>query len=138
FGVPYEQNGLQVTPVLPLQDFYSERLGGMMNGIPSNALPHALMQYDFNGPANGKPSWYKRDNNNFAPRLSFAYSPANTDSFAGKLLGKGGVLRAGAGILYDRYGSDLVTQFDSNAAFGLSEIKNFPSVNFTSSRRYLG
>ncbi len=138
YGVPYEQDGLQVAPIFPLQDFYAERLGGMMSGIPSNALPHALMQYDFIGPTNGKPSWYKRDNNNFAPRLSLAYSPTNPESFAGKLLGKGGVLRAGAGLLYDRYGSDLVTQFDSTAAFGLSEINNFPSVNFTTGQRYLG
>ena len=78
FGVPYERNGLQVAPVFPLQDFFAERLGGMQAGIPSNALPHALMSYDFNGPANGKDSWYKPDRNNFGPRLSFAYSPNRT------------------------------------------------------------
>ncbi|HYR89837.1 MAG TPA: carboxypeptidase-like regulatory domain-containing protein [Terriglobia bacterium] len=138
YGVPYEQNGLQVGPVFPLQSFYAERLGGMMAGIPSNALPHALMQYDFNGPGNNKPSWYKRDNNNFAPRVSFAYSPGDSGGIASRLLGKSGVVRAGAGILFDRYGSDLVTQFDNTASFGLSEINNMASVNFTTGSRYLG
>jgi hypothetical protein len=38
------------------------------------------------------------------------------------LTGKGGVIRGGAGIVYDRFGSNLVTQFDSSASFGLSEI----------------
>ncbi len=139
FGVPYERNGLQVAPVFPLQDFFAERLGGMQAGIPSNALPHALMSYDFNGPANGKDSWYKPDKNNFGPRLSFAYNPNQSDGFLGKLLGKGGVIRGGGGLMYDRFGSDLVTQFDTAASFGLTDIKNLgPSVNFTTGPRYLG
>ena len=139
FGVPYEQNGLQVAPIFPLQEFYAERLGGMAAGIPSNQLPHNLMSYDFNGPANGKPSWYKSDNNNLAPRLAFAYSPGDGDGLLAKLLGSGGVIRAGAGIVFDRFGSDLVTQFDNAASFGLTEVKNLgPSVNFATGPRYNG
>ena len=139
YGVPYEKNGLQVAPVFPLQDFFAERLGGMQAGIPSNALPHSLMSYDFNGPANGKDSWYKPDNNNFGPRFSFAYNPNRSDGILGKLLGKGGVIRGGGALMYDRFGSDLVTQFDTAASFGLSDIKNLgPSVNFTTGPRYLG
>ena len=138
-GAPYEENGLQVAPVFPLQDFFAERLEGMANGVPSNQLPHNLMQYDFNGPSNGKMSWYKRDNNNFAPRLAMAFSPGDSGGFFGKLLGSSGVLRAGIGVVYDRFGSDLVTQFDNAASFGLSEVKNLgPSINFTTGQRYQG
>jgi len=138
-GVPYEQNGLQVAPVFPLQDFFAERLAGMANGIPSNQLPHNIMSYDFNGPANGTASWFAPDRNNFAPRLAMAYSPDSDQGFFGKLLGVGGVLRAGFGVTYDRFGSDLVTQFDNAASFGLSEVVNLgPSINFTTGPRYGG
>jgi hypothetical protein len=139
YGVPYESSGLQVAPLFPLEAFYAERLGGMQAGIPTNALPHALMQYDFNGPVNGKSSWFKPDNNNFAPRLAWAYSPSKGDHWYNKILGKGGVIRGGAAVVYDRFGSDLVTQFDSNASFGLTDVKNLgQSFTFTTGSRYDG
>jgi hypothetical protein len=69
---------------------------------------------------NGKDSWYAPDRNNFAPRVGVAYSPDG--GFLGALTGKGGVIRAGGGLIYDRFGSDLVTKFDSTASFGLSDI----------------
>ena len=88
------------------------------------------MSYDFIGPENGKDSWYATDRNNFAPRVAVAYTPDG--GFLSKLTGKGGVIRAGGGLVYDRFGSDLVTKFDSNASFGLSDIVQLgPSVNFT-------
>ena len=135
-GVPYETAGLQVAPVFALQDFFQERLDGMATGIPSNRLPHSLMSYDFIGPENGKDSWYSPDRNNFAPRVSVAYSPDS--GFLSLLTGKGGVIRAGGGLVYDRFGSDLVTKFDSTASFGLSDIVREPSVNFTTGQRYSG
>jgi hypothetical protein len=136
-GVPYERNGLQVAPTFPLEEFYAERVAGMAQGIPSYALPHNIQTYDFNGPANGGDSWFKKDMNNFAPRVSAAWTP--TKGFFGKLVGENGVIRAGGGLVYDRFGSDLVTKFDSNASFGLSEIVRLgPSVNFTDSQRYTG
>jgi hypothetical protein len=135
-GVPYETNGLQVAPTFALQDFFQERLDGMAKGIPMHDLPHALMSYDFNGPANGKASWYGKDNNNFAPRVSVAYTPDG--GFLGMLTGKGGVIRAGTGLVYDRFGSDLVTKFDNAASFGLSEVVRSSSVNFTTGQRYNG
>ena len=135
-GVPYESDGLQVAPVFPLQEFFQERLAGMAAGIPSHQLEHSLMQYDFIGPANGQPSWYKKDNNNIAPRFAVAYAPE--EGFLSKLTGVGGVIRAGAGMAYDRFGSDLVTKFDSAASFGLSDVVRSESVNFTTSTRYAG
>jgi hypothetical protein len=136
-GVPYEQRGMQVAPLYPLQDFFQERLDGMAAGIPSNQLAHNIMSYDFIGPENGRDSWYAKDSNNFAPRVSVAYSP--TSGFLSKLTGAGGVIRAGAGLVYDRFGSDLVTKFDNTASFGLSEVVRLgPSVNFTTGQRYDG
>lgn len=139
FGVPYEQNGLQVAPTFPLEAFYAERLGGQQAGIPSNALPNALLRYDFVGPANGKASWYRADKNNFAPRIGLAWAPAKSDRWYSKIFGTGGVFRAGGALVYDRFGSDLVTQFDSSASFGLTDIKNLgQSFNFTTGSRFNG
>ena len=135
-GVPYETSGLQVAPVFPLQQFAAERLAGMQAGIPSNQLPNNLMRYDFIGPENGLPSWFKDDNNNFAPRAAIAYAPEK--GFLSKLTGPGGVIRAGFGVTYDRFGSDLVTKFDDAASFGLSEITRTPAVNVTTGRRWNG
>ncbi len=134
-GVPYEASGLQVAPVFALQDFFQERLAGMKAGIPSNQLPHNLMEYDFIGPENGKASWFGNDNNNFAPRVAVAYTP---DNWLSALTGPGGVIRAGFGVTYDRFGSDLVTKFDNNASFGLSEIARTPSVNVATGQRWNG
>ncbi len=139
YGVPYERNGLQVAPTFPLEAFYAERLGGQLAGIPSNALPNSKLSYDFVGPANGKPSWYRADNNNFAPRLGIAWAPAKGDSWYNKIFGENGVFRVGGALVYDRFGSDLVTQFDSSASFGLTDNQNLgQSFNFTTGSRYNG
>ncbi len=139
YGVPYERNGMQVAPTVPLQNFFAERIGGMEAGIPTNQLPNASLYYDFIGPKNGLPSWWSPDKNNFAPRFAFAYAPQSKGGVLGKLIGKNGVLRGGASLVYDRFGSDLVTQFDQAAAFGLNELQMLgPSVNFTTSERFNG
>ena len=38
----------------------------------------------------------------------------------GKLFGKSGAFRAGAGMAYDRFGSDLITQYDQFGSIGLA------------------
>jgi hypothetical protein len=137
YGVPYEQNGLEVIPNFPLQDWFNQRKAGMLAGIPSHDLPNNILTYSLAGPVNGTASWYKPEYGDFAPRASFAYSP--THGFLTKLLGEGGVIRVGGGKVYDRYGSDLVTKFDSNASFGLSDIDRLgPSWNFSTSPRFTG
>jgi len=138
FGVPYETNGLQVAPTVALQDYFVERQQAMANGIPMNQMKNSFLSYDLNGPVNGSKSWYAPDNNNFAPRFAVAYTPE--DGWLSALTGKGGVIRGGVGKVFDRFGSDLVTKFDTNAAFGLSEIVRLQdfSVNFTTGTRYDG
>ena len=134
---PWETNGLEVAPVVALQDYWAARLGGAAAGIPSY-LSTPYESYNLAGSANGKPSWYGRDNKNFAPRLAFAYSPQNSDSLATKILGKGGVFRGGASMVYDRFGSDMVVQFDNLASFGLTENDILGSFTYSTSSRYNG
>jgi hypothetical protein len=135
---PWETNGLQVAPTTPLQNYWADRLGGAAAGIPSYQLALARESYDFVGPANGKSGWFARDNANLAPRLAFAYSPQSDAGLASKILGKGGVFRGGATIAYDRFGSDMVVQFDNLASFGLTENDILGSFTYSTANRYNG
>ena len=136
FGVPYEQNGIQVGTTVGIDQYFAERVYASQNGIPGYAMPNASLTYALNGPANGKPSWYRPDKNNWAPRLAFAYSPE--DGPLVKILGKGSVFRAGAGVVYDHYGTDMITQFDQSGSPGLAtQVTQPANTNFTSSSRYI-
>ncbi len=136
---PYEANGLQVEPNISLQDYFAQRNGLGAQGVPSNAMPNAYLSYSLAGPLNGKSSWYGPDNNNFGPRLAVAYAPKGHTGLIQKIFGSGGVLRAGGAVLYDRYGSELITQFDQFGSFGLSTTLNNPvSYNYTDAPRYNG
>lgn len=136
---PYEANGLQVAPNIGLDQYFAQRLFLGAEGVPSNAMPNAYLSYNLAGPVNGKPSWYGCDNANFGPRLAVAYSPKGQDGLLQKIFGTNGVFRTGGALLYDRYGSELITQFDQFGSFGLSTTLNNPvSYNFTTSPRYSG
>ncbi len=125
--VPYEANGLQVDTTTPLDAYFGERVFLQTQGVPSNAMPNARLRYQLSGPANDGRDWWQRDNNNWAPRFSFAYSPKN---------GQWGVLRGGAAMVYDRFGSDLITNFDQLGSVGLASRGGFPrSYNMTDAPR---
>jgi len=139
FRPPYEQNGLQVAPTVPLTQYFAERNALQSQGIPQNAMPDATLSWALNGPANGAATWWRPVNRNFAPRVGIAYAPADRGGWLGKLFGKTGAFRAGAGIAYDRFGSDLITQYDQYGSIGLATAGNFPdSYSFSTSPRYTG
>ena len=104
---PWETSGTQVAPTFSLGQWFKQRSINMLHGIGSEADP--LVEFGLAGPVNGKPSYYRWDYHNFAPRLSFAYNPRPKT-----------VIRAGAGIVFDRIGAGLLTTFDRDGAFGLS------------------
>lgn len=65
--------------------------------------------------AMGVPGPVKADGNNWAPRLGFAYSPAATDGFFGKIFGNGEtVFRGGYGMAYDVLFYNILTVNGSN------------------------
>jgi hypothetical protein len=135
FGVPWELNGVQVGSTVGIDQYFAERVGGSQYGIPGWALPNAMLTYQLNGPVNNKPGWYKLDKNNFAPRLSLAYSPDK--GLLARLMGKGSVFRAGAAVLYDHYGSDMILALDSSGSPGLATSVTQPSnTNFSTAPRY--
>jgi hypothetical protein len=138
FRPPYEANGFQVMPTFPLPQFFAERNQLQSQGIPQNAMPHALLSWNLNGPGNGQSTWWKPSNLNFSPKFGLAYSP-NGRGWLGKLLGKSSALRAGAGLSYERFGSDLITQYDQFGSIGLATAGNFAdSFSFNNSARYNG
>ncbi len=136
--VPYEKNGMEVITTKPLETFLAERIYAQAHGIPGYAMPNANLTYALGGPQNNAEGWFTPDRNNFAPRFNFAYAPVS-DSFFGKLFGKGSVIRAGGSILYDRYGSDMVVNFDRSGSPGLSTSVSQPlNTDFTTGFRYTG
>jgi hypothetical protein len=136
---PYEANGLQVAPNIGLNEYFGQRDYLASLGVPSNEMPNAILSYSLNGPVNGKPSWWNPNDNNFGPRFALAYSPKDRGGLLQAIFGNGGVFRVGGAILYDRFGSELITQFDQFGSFGLATTLNNPvSYTFTTSPRYNG
>jgi hypothetical protein len=139
FRPPYESHGLQVTSTVPLTKYFAERNALQAQGIPQNQMPNATLQWDLNGPANGKPTWWSPSNLNFAPRIGIAYAPSKTAGLLSKIFGEQGALRIGAAMVYDRFGSDLITQYDQYGSIGMATSGNFPtSYSFSTSPRYNG
>ncbi len=126
---PYEANGLQVNSTPGINQYFANRVYASENGIPGNQLPNNdMLTYSLAGPVNGKPSWFKPDTNNFAPRFSFAWSPDSKT-----------VIRGGYALVYDQYGNDLVTNYSALGSAGLATSLGFAdSYNFTTSPRYTG
>src|SRR5215471_6955681 len=118
-----------------INQYFAERVGFSAAGIPGYLMPDGSLTYALAGPANGKSGWYGLDKNNFGPRFSIAYSPE--DGLGAKLLGKGGVLRGGFAVLYDHYGSDMITYLDANGSPGLATSVTQPvNTDFSSAARY--
>jgi hypothetical protein len=118
---PWETNGLQVSPTMPLGDWFNQRWQNMLAGKPASEVP--LVSFNLAGPANNSNlGFYDKSYRDFAPRIAFTYSPGWNDGFLKKLTGGPGktVIRGGYGIVYDQIGLALAYQFDRVGAFGLA------------------
>lgn len=119
-SVPYEKNGLEVIPDLDLGKWFAQRISNMEKGIPSDASP--LINFVPGGSANHASGWFRPDRNNFAPRVSLAYSPGFDSGVGGFLFGGPGKssIRAGFGVAYDRVSGGLPGVLDDHGGVGLS------------------
>ena len=115
---PYEANGLQVSPTIGLNQFFAERNYLQKSGCAGQRHAQRAPQLRAERTCQWQRSWYGADNNNFGPRLALAYSPSNPTAHPQKAFGANGVFRAGGGMVYDRFGSELITQFDQFGSFG--------------------
>ena len=119
---PWETNGQEVAPTFSLGNWFNERGADMNSGIPSNLDP--LVSFDLAGRSNHRADLWPSQKNNFAPRVSIAWSPEPSWNWLRRLTGDGDktVLRAGFGVYYDHFGQGMLSTFDQNGSFGLSSL----------------
>ena len=138
YGVPYAEDGVQVVPATSVSQLFSQRVGGALAGIPNSAIPDANITFRVGGPVNHGPGYYSMDKKDWAPRIGIAFSPKG-DTLLEKIMGKGSVLRTGAGIVYDNYGNAMAADFSSKGSPGLAtSVQQAANTNFTNSPRYDG
>ena len=119
FSPPWETNKLQVTPTINLDNWFLDRANEGANGIPSNS--DQLVAFDWSGPANGRSGYYNWDTHDFGPRVALAWAPRPSGGLLQKLLGEGKTaVRAGFGMVYDRFGQGIADDFGQRGSFGLS------------------
>jgi hypothetical protein len=114
----YEVNGNQVAPSISLNDFFNQRMTGMVQGL--SFAPN--FSVDLAGPANGRQPLWGWDYKDIAPRLALAWSPGYKDGVLHALFGGPGKssIRIGAGRYYDHFGQGIINTFDRNGSFGLT------------------
>jgi hypothetical protein len=120
FSPPWETNGLQVSPSPGLGKWYIDRSYSGLNGIPSNQ--DTPVTFDWSGPANNRPNYYNWDYKDFGPRVAIAWAPHASGGLLGSLFGDAGQtsIRAGFGMVYDRFGQGIADDFSQYGSFGLS------------------
>ena len=124
----YEKNGLQVVPNMNLTDYFNQRVESSFNGTTfTDPITFVL-----GGKANNGPGYYEQDWNNWAPSVSFAWSPDFGENLFGKAFGRNGksVLRGGFRMTYDRIGSALAVNFDLNNLAGFTSARNINANTF--------
>jgi hypothetical protein len=124
----YEVNGFEMKSNIPLSDLFAQRLAGAAKGTPVNTS----ITFDRSGPANGRPSLYNWDKNNFQPRIAVAWSPAFKHGFLSKVFGANNEsqFRGGFAITNDQYGSALAVNFDLANAVGFVSNYTTPANTF--------
>jgi len=120
---PWETKGQQVSPTIDTHAWFNQRESAAQLG----QISEPDLQFAPSGPFYGRPGFYSKSKDNFAPRFALAYSPNSKTS-----------IRAGAGIYYDHFGEGLVNTFDQNGSFGLASSVSNPagSLNSENSPRF--
>jgi hypothetical protein len=109
---PYETSGQEVTPTIDTHTWFLHRESAAQAG----QIYEEELQFSPAGKHYNKPGFWPMSKDNFAPRLSVAYSPNPATS-----------IRLGAGIFYDHFGQALVNTFDQNGSFGMSSAVSNPA-----------
>jgi hypothetical protein len=111
---PWESSGQQVSPTIDTHQWSLQREAAAQAG----EIYQPDLQFAPSGKYYGKPAFWPKSKNNFAPRFAVAYSPDSKTS-----------LRAGVGIYFDHYGEALVSAFDRQGSYGISSsVTNSGSV----------
>ena len=108
YSPPWETNGLQVAPSIPLGDWFATRQQNMLKGVPDNVLPPLTL--DLAGPANGKQGFYEWDYTKFGPRCAAAVRHAVSTSSAPTSLRWSGLARCASITCATRRGWSSASQ----------------------------
>ncbi len=122
---PYETNGQQISPTINMDTWFRKReTAALHSQIYEPALTLAP-----SGKANGRPGYWPKQKDNFAPRVGVAWAPDPNSSF-----------RASFGIFYDHFGEALVNDYDEYGSAGLATaITDPPDVlGFENAPRFTG
>lgn len=132
YPAPYEKNGFQAGQDVDMRSLFNIRQTNNPNGV-SGEPAEPLLRYDLIGKANNARSLYETDLNNFAPRLSFAYTPSFTSGFLRKVFGDSKtVLRGGGSVVFDRPGGAITfIQDQVSYLFDNSATTQFPVTSAT-------
>ncbi len=133
----YEADGQQVSPNIPIGDWFDMRGGLAQQG--RSQLEAGRISF-IPREQGGRPL-YPFHKDNIAPRISLAYSPQGDSGLSKFFFGGPGktAIRLGWGMYYDLFGSGLMRSYDSTA-FGLSNALTNPAavVTIQSAPRYTG
>ena len=132
YPAPYEVNGFQAGNDVDFRNLYDIRQKNAAAGI-SGPTAEPFLRYDLIGKANDARGYYEPDLNNFAPRLSFAYTPAFNGGVLNKVFGdRKTVFRGGGAVVYDRVAGALTfIQDQVTYLFDNSATTSFGGLNAT-------
>jgi hypothetical protein len=125
-GVPYEKNGQQIAPTIPLDTFLADRESAAAAG---NAYTDRV-SFRASGSPNGQPNFWAAQKLNFAPRIAFAYTTSDNKT----------TVRGGFSIAYDHFGSGLIDSYQSNpqSLLSLSQVNLATYTDINSNPRFTG
>lgn len=121
---PYERDGVQVNWMQHLGARYNEQ-----RDTTKDISKFPLLTVQSAGRSNGLPDYYQMDTNNFAPRVSVAWSP----SILSALTKKGGqmVIRGGYALTYDRIGGRFSRDAATSGSIGLVQSTATPGFTYS-------
>jgi hypothetical protein len=121
--IPYETNGQQISPTINMDKWYREREIAALH----SQIYEPLISLAPSGKANGRPGYWPKQKDNFAPRVGIVWAPDPHTAF-----------RASFGMYYDHYGEALVSDFDEFGSAGLATaITNSPdALGFENAPRF--
>ena len=126
-GTPYEANGQQIAPTIPLNTLIANRIAAANAGT-GYTTP---VSFAAAGSANGQPNFWNPQKLNFAPRVSFAYATPNNRSS----------VRGGFALAYDHFGQAIIDNYIDapSSLFGLSQVNmSYFGEDINSNPRFSG
>ncbi|HET9130507.1 MAG TPA: hypothetical protein VFO86_06145, partial [Terriglobia bacterium] len=125
---PYERNGVQMNWI----ENMGQRWRDMQDTTKTIGQFNPL-SVQLSGRANHVPDFYTMDTNNWAPRVSVAWSPGADGGLLGLLATKGGrmIVRGGYALTYDRIGGRFARDASQMGSIGLVMSNLTPASSYS-------